>query len=564
MKTLLIIDPALGHAKGYLARQLAVGAASKAGITLTDNAEKAGQAIVIGNRVPANDDLKDKPLCLVDIAALMRQRENALTQAIDNIRPLNVPANAGAVDAKTRMNHKRLLAITACPTGVAHTFMAAEAIETEAKKRGWWVKVETRGSVGARNLITSEEVAAADLVIVAADIEVDMQKFAGKPIYRTTTRLALKKTEEELDNAVTQACAYQRKNSNTLPDSHGREQREDPLRHLLTGVSYMVPMVVAGGLCIALSFAFGITAFEKPGSLTAALMQIGHDSAFRLIAPVLAGFIAFSIADRPGLTPGLIGGLLATSVNAGFLGGIVAGFMAGYSAKFLNNQVKLPKSMEALKPVLIIPLAASLITGLMMLYIVGVPVAAITNNLTYWLANMGATNAVLMGAILGAMVCVDMGGPLNKVAYTFGIGLLGSHNYTPMAAIMAAGMVPPLAMGLATILVPKKFDSNQQEGGKASLVLGLCFITEGAIPFAARDPMRVLPCCIAGGALTGAISMYIGAELMSPHGGFFVLLIPKAITPVGGYLAAIAFGTLVAGLSYALFKRRDVKMISVG
>lgn len=325
----------------------------------------------------------------------------------------------------------------------------------------------------------------------------------------------------------------------------------------------MLPMVVAGGLCIALSFVFGIKAFEVKGTLAAALMQIGGGSAFALMVPVLAGFIAFSIADRPGLTPGLIGGMLAVSTGAGFLGGIIAGFLAGYTAKFISTKLRLPQSMEALKPILIIPLVASLFVGLIMIFVVGTPVAKIMEGLTHWLQSLGTANAVLLGAILGAMMCTDMGGPVNKAAYAFGVALLSSSVYAPMAAIMAAGMVPPLAMGLATLLARRKFEKSEQEGGKAALVLGLCFISEGAIPFAARDPMRVLPCCIAGGALTGALSMAFGAKLMAPHGGLFVLLIPGAITPVLLYLVAIIAGTLLAGVSYALLKRAEVPAATV-
>lgn len=252
----------------------------------------------------------------------------------------------------------------------------------------------------------------------------------------------------------------------------------------------MLPMVVAGGLCIALSFAFGIKAFEVKDTLAAALMQIGGGSAFALMVPVLAGFIAFSIADRPGLTPGLIGGMLAVSGGSGFIGGIIAGFLAGYVAKAISTKLKLPQSMEALKPILIIPLVSSLIVGLAMIYLIGKPVAGILAWLTHWLQTMGTANAVLLGAILGAMMCTDMGGPVNKAAYAFGVGLLSTQTYAPMAAIMAAGMVPPLAMGIATLVARNKFDKGQREGGKAALVLGLCFISEGAIPFAARDPMR--------------------------------------------------------------------------
>jgi PTS system fructose-specific IIC component len=551
-----------------MAQQRLAAAAAAAGLTLTDNPADAELAIVLGKNVPDDAALNGKAVWLGDIQLAVREPETFLNRAKAEAKTWQATAAvatpaAGAPAAPAQAGaQKRVVAVTACPTGVAHTFMAAEAIQAEATRRGWWVKVETRGSVGAGNAITPEEVAAADLVIVAADIEVDLAKFAGKPMYRTSTGLALKKTAQELDKAVAEAKPY--KAAAGGQNNSSEEEKKGgagAYRHLLTGVSYMLPMVVAGGLSIALSFAFGITAFKEQGTLAAALMQIGGGSAFALMVPVLAGFIAFSIADRPGLTPGLIGGMIATSINAGFLGGIIAGFIAGYAAKLISGKVKLPQSMEALKPILIIPLFASLITGLLMIYVVGKPVAGIMNGLTHWLANMGTANAVLLGAILGGMMCTDMGGPVNKVAYAFGVGLLSSQTYAPMAAIMAAGMVPPLAMGLATLVARRKFNKGQQEGGKAALVLGLCFISEGAIPFAARDPMRVLPCCIVGGATTGAISMAIGAKLMAPHGGLFVLLIPGAITPVIGYLMAIIIGTAIAGLSYAVLKRPEEQLV---
>ncbi|MBL3522415.1 PTS fructose transporter subunit IIBC [Serratia plymuthica] len=556
MKTLLMIDNSLGQARGHLAKRMLGAAAAKTGLTLVESPAEAELVVVAGQTVPADAALNGKRVYVGDVELAVREPEAFLALAKAEAKAWQAPA-AVAVPAKAA-GQKRIVAITACPTGVAHTFMAAEAIESEAKKRGWWVKVETRGSVGAGNAITPEEVAAADLVIVAADIEVDLDKFAGKPMYRTSTGLALKKTAQELDKAQAEAEIFQPQKSGSPAVAGKKKESAGPYRHLLTGVSYMLPMVVAGGLCIALSFVFGIKAFEVKGTLAAALMQIGGGSAFALMVPVLAGFIAFSIADRPGLTPGLIGGMLAVSTGAGFLGGIIAGFLAGYVAKFISTKLRLPQSMEALKPILIIPLVASLVVGLIMIYIVGTPVAKIMEGLTHWLQSLGTANAVLLGAILGAMMCTDMGGPVNKAAYAFGVALLSSSVYAPMAAIMAAGMVPPLAMGLATLLARRKFEKSEQEGGKAALVLGLCFISEGAIPFAARDPMRVLPCCIAGGALTGALSMAFGAKLMAPHGGLFVLLIPGAITPVLLYLVAIIAGTLLAGVSYALLKRADV------
>lgn len=562
MKTLLILAPDMGLASAYIAKLRLSKAAQKLQFTLTDSASEAEWVLVLGTEVPVDDTLTNKQVLLADIEQAIADPEALLNKVASDAKPYMAPvvvaknsnANAG----------KRIVAVTACPTGVAHTFMAAEAIETEAKKRGWWVKVETRGSVGAGNPISAEEVAAADLVIVAADIDVDLEKFAGKPMYRTSTGLALKKTAQELDKAVVEAEPYSGKGQQSAGAAHstGKKAQGGVYSHLLTGVSYMLPMVVAGGLCIALSFAFGIEAFKQQGTLAAALMQIGGNSAFALMVPVLAGFIAFSIADRPGLTPGLVGGMLAVSTGSGFIGGIIAGFIAGYVAKLISSKLKLPSSMEALKPILIIPLLSTLVVGLAMIYLIGTPVSKILAGLTHWLQTMGTANAVLLGAILGAMMCSDMGGPVNKAAYAFGVGLLSTQTYAPMAAIMAAGMVPPLALGLATLLARKKFDNAEQEGGKAALVLGLCFITEGAIPFAARDPIRVLPCCIVGGAITGALSMAVGAKLMAPHGGLFVLLIPGAITPVLGYLLAIIAGTVVAGVAYALLKRPDSELAS--
>ncbi|KHT24590.1 PTS fructose transporter subunit IIBC [Pectobacterium brasiliense] len=562
MKTLLILDKSLGLARSQLVKNLLGAAAAKAGVTFTEQVNDAELAIVLGASAAADSALNDKRVYVGDIELAVSQPEAFLAKAQAEATVYQAAASAPVQQPAAA---KRIVAITACPTGVAHTFMAAEAIESEAKKRGWWVKVETRGSVGAGNAITPEEVERADLVIVAADIEVDLAKFAGKKMYRTSTGLALKKTAQELDKAQAEAKVYQPSGQASASSASESAQKggTGPYRHLLTGVSYMLPMVVAGGLCIALSFVFGIEAFKQEGTLAAALMKIGGGSAFALMVPVLAGYIAFSIADRPGLTPGLVGGMLAVSTGAGFLGGIIAGFLAGYIARAINNKLILPQSLTALKPILIIPLFATLITGLIMIYVVGTPVAKILTGLTGWLQSMGTANAVILGAILGAMMCTDMGGPVNKVAYVFGTTLLSSQIYAPMAAVMAAGMVPPLAMGLATVLASKKFNPTEREGGKAAFVLGLCFISEGAIPYAARDPMRVLPCCIIGGALTGALSMAVGAKLMAPHGGLFVLLIPGAITPVIGYLLAIIAGTVVAGVLYALLKRSDEQLAKV-
>jgi len=453
----------------------------------------------------------------------------------------------------------KVVGITACPTGVAHTFMAAEALEDGGKALGYQVKIETRGSVGAKNQLTEAEIAEADLVIIAADIEVDLARFRGKKLYKTSTGFALKKTKDCYAAALSQATIYQGGESSSAPGSE-KTEKTGAYKHLMTGVSHMLPIVVAGGLCIALSFIFGIEAFKEEGTLAAALMTIGGGSAFALMIPVLAGYIAYSIADRPGLAPGLVGGMLASSTGAGFLGGILAGFIAGYLAKLLLDNIKLPASMEALKPILIVPFLSTLAVGLIMIYVVGSPVSAAMTGLTEFLNNMGEANAVLLGIILGCMMCFDLGGPVNKAAYTFGVGLLSTQIYAPMAAVMAAGMVPALGMGLATFLARNKFIESEREAGKASFVLGLCFISEGAIPFAAKDPIRVIPSCMLGGAVTGALSMLFGAKLLAPHGGLFVLFIPNAISPVLLYLVAIAAGTAITGFGYALVKKSDTAL----
>ena len=470
------------------------------------------------------------------------------------------PEAVSAAAAPTKQ--PRLVAITACPTGVAHTFMAAEALIQTAKKLGYKLDLETQGSVGARNPLSAEAIAEADAVLLATDIEVNTDRFAGKKVFRCGTGVALKQPEATLKRALAEgeilggAAAA---SSSGQAKAGAKKEKTGVYKHLLTGVSYMLPMVVAGGLLIALSFVFGIEAFKEQGTLAAALMQIGGEAAFKLMVPVLAGYIAYSIADRPGLAPGMIGGLLASNLGAGFIGGIVAGFLAGYVAKAIARWVKLPASVEALKPILIIPLLASLITGLVMIYVVGTPVAQALTALTGFLENMGRPNAVLLGVIVAAMMCVDLGGPINKAAYAFTVGLLASKTYGPMAATMAAGMVPAIGMGLATVLARRKFAQSEREAGKAAFVLGLCFISEGAIPFAAKDPLRVIPASIAGGALTGALVMLFNCKLMAPHGGLFVLLIPNAINHAWLYLAAIAAGSILTGVVYAVIKRGEVQ-----
>lgn len=539
----------LGNAKAFLLREM-LSKAAQAQHQIVDSAEAADLIIVLGNVLPNNAQFNGKKVFLVKIDEHFNAPENLLDTAIQQAQDYVPPAES-AVISNDKM--KNIVAVTACPTGVAHTFMSAEAIETYAKQQGWQVKVETRGQVGAGNEITAEEVAAADLVFVAADIDVPLDKFKGKLMYRTSTGLALKKTAQEFDKAFKEAKIYEG-GATSAAKAEERGEKKGVYKHLMTGVSHMLPLVVAGGLLIAISFMFGIEAFKDEniaGGLPKALMDIGGGAAFHLMIAVFAGYVAFSIADRPGLAVGLIGGMLATTAGAGILGGIIAGFLAGYVVKGLNSAIQLPPSLTSLKPILILPLLGTLIVGLAMIYVINPPVAKIMAALSDWLKSLGDINAIVLGVIIGAMMCIDMGGPVNKAAYTFSVGMLASQVFTPMAAAMAAGMVPPIGMAIATWLARNKFTANQRDAGKASFVLGLCFISEGALPFVAADPLRVIISCVIGGATAGAISMSLGIALQAPHGGLFV--VPFVSEPLM-YLAAIAIGAVVTGVIYALIK----------
>ncbi|NJP04215.1 MAG: PTS fructose-like transporter subunit IIB [Chloroflexaceae bacterium] len=460
---------------------------------------------------------------------------------------------------------KKLVGVTSCPTGIAHTFMAAEALQKAARALGHSIKVETRGSVGAQNALTDEEIAEADAVVIAADTKVDTERFAGKPVYTTSTKQAMHHGQDVITAALVLPVGQ---TGSSAPTAHYADSvkqaksaqsqgRTGPYKHLMTGVSYMLPIVVAGGLSIALAFAIGgIQEGAYPeGSLAAALMQIGGGTAFGLFVAVLSGFIAYSIADRPGLAPGLIGGMLAQSLGAGFLGGIVSGFLAGYLTKFLAENIKLPANLEGLKPVLILPFLSTITVGLLMIYVIAPPVQVVLNTMTDWLNGMQSANAIVLGLILGAMMAFDMGGPINKAAYTFAVALLTSQVYGPMAAVMAAGMTPPLGLALAGFLFPNRFADEEREARGPALVLGISFITEGAIPFAAKDPFRVIPSLMAGSAVAAALSMLWQVELLVPHGGIFALLIPNAVTNLFLYLLAIIIGAFVTVAALFVLKR---------
>jgi PTS system fructose-specific IIC component len=467
---------------------------------------------------------------------------------------------AAQLSAASSGQSLKIVAITGCPTGIAHTFMAAEGLTQAAKALGHAIRVETQGSVGAQSALTAAEITAADLVVIAADTQVQLDRFQGKRLFKSGTKAAIGDGKGLLRRAVAEAQAWGEANSGTVASNAAapEKSKDGPYRHLMTGVSFMLPFVTAGGILIALAFAMGgIYAFDDAhkGTLAWSLFQIGAKSAFALMVPILAGYIAYSIADRPGIAPGMVGGMLAASLGSGFLGGIAAGFIAGYGTRELNRRIQLGQHLDGLKPVLILPVLGSLLTGLLMIYVVGQPVAALLSALTEALKGMQGSSALALGALLGAMMAFDMGGPVNKAAYAFATGLVASQVYTPMAAVMAAGMTPPLGLALATRLFRDRFTVDEQEAGKAAGVLGLAFISEGAIPFAARDPLRVIPALMTGSALAGAISMTMGVELKVPHGGVFVLPIPNAVEHLLSYLVALAAGTAVTALMLRLLKK---------
>ncbi|GJD58005.1 fructose-specific PTS transporter subunit EIIC [Methylobacterium dankookense] len=489
---------------------------------------------------------------LADAGAVL---DRALAGAAQAPAAVSAPAAAPA-------GSKKIVAVTSCPTGIAHTFMAAEGIQAAGKALGHDVRVETQGSVGARDPLSDTEIAAADIVLIAADKGVDRARFAGKRVYATTTKAAIRDGKGLIATALAEA-QMQAAEGAASADGPARpavaEKQAGAYRHLMTGVSFMLPFVVAGGLLIALAFAVGGIDAMAPGNagtLGYALGEIGAKAAFALIVPALAGYIAYSIADRPGIAPGMIGGMLAANLQAGFLGGIAAGFIAGYTAKFLNRHIRLHKNLEGLKPVLILPLLATAITGLLMIYVVGVPVAAVLAALTGWLKGMQGASALVLGLILGGMMAVDMGGPINKAAYASAAALLSSGVDAPMAAVMLGGMTPPLGLALATRLFPARFTAPEREAGGAAAVLGAAFITEGAIPFAAADPLRVIPALVAGSALAGALALSLGVTLKVPHGGLFVLPIPNAVTNLTGAVVALIAGTVVTALLVGFLKKR--------
>ncbi|PJN34666.1 PTS lactose transporter subunit IIC [Streptomyces sp. CB02959] len=466
----------------------------------------------------------------------------------------------------------RIVAVTSCPTGIAHTYMAAESLEKAARAAGVELTVETQGSAGFQRL-DPQLVAAADGVIFAHDVEVrDRERFAGKPLVDVGVKAGVNRPAEliaEVREKAARGGTAAAPAPATAPMDRGAETTDGYATRLrtwlMTGVSHMVPFVAAGGLLIALAFAIGGYTVDKAPSVAdhflwtesaswaALLFQIGS-TAFGFLVPVLAGFIAYGMADRPGLVPGFVGGAVALTVNAGFLGGLIAGLLAGAVVRAIQR-IDVPPVLRGIMPVVVIPLVSSAVVGFLMFLVVGKPIAALQKALTGWLSGLSGANAVILGVLLGLMMCFDLGGPLNKVAYAFAVGGLANPNpgsLKVMAAVMAAGMVPPLAMALATTVRGRLFTRAERENGKAAWVLGASFITEGAIPFAAADPLRVIPSAMAGGAVTGGLSMAFGCTLRAPHGGVFV--VPLIGQPLL-YLLAIAAGTAVGAALVVLLKR---------
>jgi len=463
----------------------------------------------------------------------------------------------------------KFIGVTACPTGIAHSAMAAEALETAAKEKGHEIWIEIHGASGV-DFVDPQVIRDADAVMIASDATVaERGRFAGKPTVEVRLREAIDKPGDVVDRAVaaaeqgasaagatsTAAADADDENAAIPSDMGGSGWGAEVRRWLMTGVSYMIPFVVAGGILIALSFAFGDTVkvtdsdVYKHFTIPALLFKIGA-TAFGMLVPILAGFIAYAMADRPGIAPGVVGGLIANDIGAGFLGGIAAGLLAG-AVIILLKKIKLPGGFGRLMPILVYPIVGCLVVGTLMIVVLGQPIASATEGLQAWLKGLQGANAILLGIILGSMMAFDMGGPVNKAAYAFAIAGLAGGAYAPMAAVMAAGMTPPLALALANLIRPKLFTPAEQRASQANWVLGASFITEGAIPFAAADPLRVIPACMVGSATAASMSLAFGATLRAPHGGIFVI---GLIGHWPLYLLAIAVGTVISAVLVVVFK----------
>lgn len=568
----------------------------------SDAVTKAGLAAMVVKDGVDFESLDGTPAKIIFLIAAPNTEDNVHLQVLSKLSVMlmdeqftNSLINAGSVDeflniidsaekakdekeaakeAKEPVEVKKddvfIVAVTACPTGIAHTYMAAEAIEKKAKELGYQVKVETRGSAGAKNVLTDDEIAKATGVIVACDANVPTDRFDGKKVIECQVSDGINKTEE-LVKRIAAGDAPVFKASGKKEASHssigGKESIGHQIyKHLMNGVSHMLPFVVGGGILIAIAFlidGFSVDLNSLPadqranfGTITqgAALFKGIGGTAFGFMLPILAGFIAMSIADRPGLAVGFVGGSIAANGTSGFLGALVAGFVAGYIVNLLKKIFsKLPESLDGVKPVLLYPLLGIFLIGVIMQFVVEPPIGALNTAINNGLNGLNGASAVVLGVLLGGMMAIDMGGPVNKAAYVFGTASIAAGNYNIMAAVMIGGMVPPLAIALATIFFKNKFTAEERKAGPTNFIMGLSFITEGAIPFAASDPLHVLPACAVGSAVAGGLSMAFGCTLMAPHGGIFV--VPTIGNPLM-YLVALVIGSFIACGLLGLLKKK--------
>lgn len=568
----------------------------------SDAVTKAGLAAMVVKDGVDFESLDGTPAKIIFLIAAPNTEDNVHLQVLSKLSVMlmdeqftNSLINAGSVDeflniidsaekakdekeaakeAKEPVEVKKddvfIVAVTACPTGIAHTYMAAEAIEKKAKELGYQVKVETRGSAGAKNVLTDDEIAKATGVIVACDTNVPTDRFDGKKVIECQVSDGINKTEE-LVKRIAAGDAPVFKASGKKEASHssigGKESIGHQIyKHLMNGVSHMLPFVVGGGILIVIAFlidGFSVDLNSLPadqranfGTITqgAALFKGIGGTAFGFMLPILAGFIAMSIADRPGLAVGFVGGSIAANGTSGFLGALVAGFVAGYIVNLLKKIFsKLPESLDGVKPVLLYPLLGIFLIGVIMQFVVEPPIGALNTAINNGLNGLNGASAVVLGVLLGGMMAIDMGGPVNKAAYVFGTASIAAGNYNIMAAVMIGGMVPPLAIALATIFFKNKFTAEERKAGPTNFIMGLSFITEGAIPFAASDPLHVLPACAVGSAVAGGLSMAFGCTLMAPHGGIFV--VPTIGNPLM-YLVALVIGSFIACGLLGLLKKK--------
>lgn len=460
----------------------------------------------------------------------------------------------------------RIVAVTTCPTGVAHTYMAAEALKEAAEQKGHWVKVETQGALGAENELSPSEISEADLVIIAAGKGVNKDRFRGKRLFEADVSRAMKEADKLVDDAIAHAKVWGASEASPkepLPTPSGEKDAgvvSQIYKHLMTGVSFMIPVVVAGGILLAVSFIWGLNSATvgdpSYNPFAAALNFIGGgDGALGLMVPVLAAGIAYSIADRAGITAGLMCGWIAKYIGAGFLGGMVGGFLAGYVALGLVRFIKVPKSIESIKAVLLVPVLSVGISGLVMWFVIGTPISALLALLGEWLGGLNTSNKILLGVITGCMMAFDMGGPLNKSIFAFSMIAFEAGNYAPFAAVMAGGVTPPLALALSTIIFKRKYTAEEREMGKSAWILGASNITEGAIPFAVGDPLRVIPCIMAASAVSSTLSLVFDCACRVPHGGLWATLIPNVFDNPLLWVAGIACGTLVGAVLLGVVKK---------